>query len=96
MSVQYMVGSYQCALEFYKAGLYGGLTVGEKCKLTVTFLLDDFFFQVLDGLGMSALEAPQISASPMAMEQRALTSQTVQAQVALASLTVAEQRASAS
>ena len=56
LSHQYMVGSYQHASEFYWAGLYGGLTGGERVKLTLTFLLDDLFFQVLDGLGMSPLE----------------------------------------
>ena len=44
----------------------------------------------------SAWEAPQVSASLMAVEQRVLASQTVHMQVALASLTVVEQRASAS
>ena len=44
----------------------------------------------------SAWKAPKISASLMAVEQRASASQMVWAQVALASLTVVEQRASAS
>ena len=39
-------------------------TGGEEVKLTLTLLLNSFFFQVLDW------EAPQASASLMAMEQR--------------------------
>ena len=52
LSHQYVVGSYQCAMEFHRAGLYGSLTGEEEVKLTLTFLLDSLFFQVLDGLGM--------------------------------------------
>ena len=44
----------------------------------------------------SAWEAPKVSTSLMAAEQRASASQMVRAQVALASLIVAKQRASAS
>ena len=44
----------------------------------------------------SAWEAPEVSASLMALEQMALASQMVWAQVALVSLTVVEQRALAS
>ena len=39
-------------LKFYRAGL----TCREEVNLTLTFLLDDLFLQVLDGLGMSPLE----------------------------------------
>ena len=53
---QYVIGSYQCASEFYRAGLYSSLTGQEEVNLTLTFLLDDLFLQVLDGLGMSPLE----------------------------------------
>ena len=59
-----MVGSYQCALEFYRAGLYGALTGREKVNLTLTFLLDDLFFQALDGLGMSPLKWVSLGSSP--------------------------------
>ena len=53
---QYMVGSYQHATEFHRTGSYGSLTGEEEVKLTLTFLLDGLFFQVLDELGMSLLE----------------------------------------
>ena len=56
LSHQYVVGSYQCTVEFYRAGLYGGLTGREEVNLTLIFLLDDMFFQMFDGLGMSPLE----------------------------------------
>ena len=56
LSHQYVVGRYQLAAEFHRAGLYGSLTGKEEVKLTLTFLLDGLFFQVLDGLGMSPLE----------------------------------------
>ena len=46
--MQYMVGSYQHTTD----GLYGSLTGKEEVKLTLTFLLDSLFFQVLDILGM--------------------------------------------
>ena len=63
-SHQYMIGSYQCALEFYRAGLYGSLTGREEVNLTLTFLLDDLFLQMLDGLGMSLLESVSQGGSP--------------------------------
>ena len=47
-----MVGGYQHTMEFHGAGLYGSLTGKEEVKLTLTFLLDGIFFQVLDGLGV--------------------------------------------
>ena len=56
LSHQYMVESYQHASEFHRAGLYSGLTGSKEVKLTLIFLLDDLYFQVLDGLGMSPLE----------------------------------------
>ena len=56
LSHQYVVGSYQHAAEFHRAGLYGSLTGKEEVKLTLTFLLDGLFFQVLDGLGMCLMK----------------------------------------
>ena len=56
LSHQYVVGGYQHATEFHRAGLYGSLTGEEEVKLTLTFLLDSLFFQVLDGLGMCSMK----------------------------------------
>ena len=52
LSYQHIVGSYQHTSEFPRAGLYGSLTGEEEAKLTLTFLLDSLFIQVLGGLGM--------------------------------------------
>ena len=44
--------------------MYGGLTGREEVNLTLTFLLDDLFLQVLDGLGMSLVERVSLGGSP--------------------------------
>ena len=51
-----MVGSYQHATEFHRADFYGSLTGKEEVKLTLTFLVDSLFFQVLDKLGMCSVK----------------------------------------
>ena len=56
MPQQYVVGSYQCAAEFQRAGLYGGLTGREEVELALTLLLDSLFFQALDGSIMQSLK----------------------------------------
>ena len=64
LSHQYMVGSYQHAAEFHRAGLYGSLTGEEEVKLTLTFLLDSLFFHGLDGLGMCSVKWVSLGGSP--------------------------------
>ena len=60
---QHMIGGYQHATEFYSTRLYGGLTCREEVNLTFTFLLDDLFLQVLDGLDMSPMERVSLGGS---------------------------------
>ena len=58
-----MVGGYQRAAEFHRAGLYGSLTGKEEVRLTLTFLLDGLFFQVLDGLGMCLMKSVSLGST---------------------------------
>ena len=43
--------------------LYGSLTGKEEVMLTLTFLLDSLFFQVLDGLGMCLMKLVSLGSS---------------------------------
>ena len=48
MSQQNVVGSYQHAMEFWRAGTQGSLADGEEVELTLSLLFNRFLFKVLN------------------------------------------------
>ena len=75
MSQQNMLGSYQCAMEFWRPGPQGSLVDGEQVELTLSLLFNRFSSRCWTALWCdcwmeTAWEALQTSYSLMATEQQ--------------------------
>ena len=60
MSQQNMVGSYQCAVEFWGASSQGSLTDRKEVELTLTLLFNRFLFKALHGFVVQLLNGARL------------------------------------